>query len=261
MGSYARKDLDASTGIPYRLVEYSDPKRLPVLCGRHLGRVRDLWGSLVPDADKERRTQTILAEAASCRVCSELRAQREREQELQLHPDPKMLPRGRKVGRIPEPLWGELQRIPRASEYTYPCAAETFDGTLWPRVLFAEKETYHKHFERTYGMDDPFLDVESVKAVKASPSKMPVAIERRMYHHGETRMGGFVVTFTLRDGKRYVYSGGDFCEFVSVPEGYGVEDIVDVEFEGYPRMNLGEIKWVESPDWKWCIFEPPETRK
>ncbi len=50
------------------------------------------------------------------------------------------------------------------------------------------------------GTDDPFIDVESVKAVKPSPATTPVAIERRMYQHGETRMGGFVVTCTLRDG-------------------------------------------------------------
>ncbi|HYM39657.1 MAG TPA: hypothetical protein VEY12_05875, partial [Thermoplasmata archaeon] len=103
----------------------------------------------------------------------------------------------------------------------------------------------------------PFIDVESVKAVKASPSKTPIAIEKRMYQHGETRMGGFVVTFVLRDGRRFVYSGGDFCEFVSVPSGYTPDDIEDVVFEGYPRMNLGKTKWIESPDWKWCIFERP----
>ncbi len=69
------------------------------------------------------------------------------------------------------------------------------------------------------GTDDPVIDVESVKAVKPSPAKTPVAIERRMYQHGDTRMGGFVVTFTLREGKQSVPSRGEFREFISIPEG------------------------------------------
>jgi hypothetical protein len=106
-------------------------------------------------------------------------------------------------------------------------------------------------------MEDAFLDVETVKSVGPSPSKTPVAIEKRMYQYGETRMGGFVVTFVLRDGKRFVHAGGGFCEFVSVPEGYKPDDVVDVIFEGRPRIDLGKTKWLESPDWKWCVFERP----
>lgn len=236
-----------------------DPRELLVLCGKHLGRVLDVRGSSLTEGDKEQGIHAVLAEAASCRVCAEVRAQKQRDKDRLLHPDPRTLPRRKKVGRIPVVLWKELRRLPRASEHTYPCSVETVDGTYWPRVLFAEKATYHKHFEGTYGMEDPFLDVESVKAVRPSPSKTPAAIERRMYRHGETRMGGFVVTFVLGDGKRFVYSGGDFCEFVSVPEGYRPDDIVEVVFEGHSRIDLAKAKWIESPDWKWCIFESPES--
>ncbi len=63
-------------------------------------------------------------------------------------------------------------------------------------------------------------------------------------------MGGFVVTFTLRDGKPSVSSRGDFCEFISIPEGYVPDDIVDVVLEGHPRMNLCRTRWIGSLDWK-----------
>ncbi|HYM40081.1 MAG TPA: hypothetical protein VEY12_08070, partial [Thermoplasmata archaeon] len=134
-----------------------DITQLPALCGKHLRRVRDVWGSSLSEADKDRGVQNILAEAASCRVCSEVRTQHERERQWRLHPDPRIFPRGRQVGRIPEAVWKDLRGFPRASEHTYPCAVETVDGTYWPRVLFAEKEAYHGHFEGTYGMEEPFI--------------------------------------------------------------------------------------------------------
>jgi hypothetical protein len=106
-------------------------------------------------------------------------------------------------------------------------------------------------------MNKPFLDVETVKSVGPSPSKTPIAIERKMYRHGETHMGGFVVTFVLRDGTSFVHAGGDFCEFVAVPKGYAPDDIVDVAFEDNRGTELAKTGWLKSPDWKWCIFEKP----
>ena len=161
------------------------------------------------------------------------------------------------VGRIRPSVWDALRQLPRGSEHTYPCSVEQNDTTRWPRVLFAERKDYDQWYHGTYAMNVPFLDVETVMSVGPSPSKTPVAIEKRMYRHGETRMGGFVVTFVLRDGTQFVHAGGDFCEFVSVPEGYLPDDIVDVVFEGDDRTDLGKTQWLKSPDWKWCIFERP----
>ncbi len=100
------------------------------------------------------------------------------------------------------------------------------------------------------GTDDHFMDVESGKAVRPSPSKTPGTIERRMYQHGETRTGGFVVRFTLRDGKRSVCSRGESCELISIPGGYVADDIIDVVLEGHPRRNLCRTGWIGSLDWK-----------
>ncbi len=169
----------------------------------------------------------------------------------------KSLPSWKRVAAIQPDLWEALRRLPRGSEHTYPCSVEQHDGTHWPRVLFVERTDYDRWYHGTYGMKDPFLDVETVKSVNPSPSKTPVLIEKRMYANGETRMGGFVVTFILRDGERFVHAGGNFCEFVSVPESYTPDDIADVMFEGYPRMDLRKTKWLGSPDWKWCVFERP----
>jgi len=169
----------------------------------------------------------------------------------------KTLPLWRRVGRVRPSVWEALRQLPRGSEYTYPCSVEQDDGTYWPRVLFAERKDYDQWYQRTYGMSEPFLDVEIVKSVGPSPSKTPVEIEKRMYRHGETHMGGFVVTFVLRDGTEFVHGGGDFCAFASVPDGYLPDDIVDVVFGGHSRTHLGKIKWLKSPDWKWCIFNQP----
>lgn len=176
----------------------------------------------------------------------------------------KTLPRWRAVSGLPEELWDVLESLPRTADTSgggavYPCAVEQADGTYWPCVLFVEKEVYHNSYRGTYGMADPFLDVRSVVSVLPSPYKTPIPIEKRMYSHGETHMGGFVVTFLLKDGTRFFHSGGDFCEFVGVPPGYVPDDIVDVVFEQDPKIS-DQVNHLTAPDWKWCVFERPERQ-
>jgi len=167
----------------------------------------------------------------------------------------KTLPFWHHAKEISPAMWKELNRLPRASNDTYPCMVEQLDGTTWPCVLFVDESIYRKKFKGCYGMEEPFIEIESVKSILPSPSKTPVHIEKRMLRNGETRMGGIVVTFVLRDGKRFIHVSGGFYEFVSVPPGYRPDDIVKVIIEDYrDRLNLVKGQYLTDPNWKWCVF-------
>ncbi len=160
---------------------------------------------------------------------------------------------------IPPALWKELNRLPRANDDAYPCMVEQLDGTNLPCVLFVEESVYRKMFKGFFGNKDLFIEIESVKSIRPSPSKTPVDIEKKMQEHGETRMGGTIVTFVLRDGRRFVHVGGNSYEFVSVPPGYEPDDIVDAFFENErgERIQLYPKEYYEPPHSMWCVFRRP----
>ncbi|MHA1962426.1 MAG: hypothetical protein ACW99U_19655 [Candidatus Thorarchaeota archaeon] len=163
------------------------------------------------------------------------------------------------MSTISPAIWRDLTSFPRGTDLTWPAAVRITDGRHYPRVLFVEKNVYHRKFRGCYGMDDAFIPVESVELVTPSPSKTPIAVEKEMYAHHETHMGGYVVKFRLSDGTIYWHTSGNFLEFVSVPKGYQAEDVAEVifpAFEEYAQKPDDSDIHLMSPDWKWCVFEP-----
>src|SRR5579864_2665906 len=77
----------------------------------------------------------------------------------------------------------------------------------------------------------------------------PGQVRDRLYEHGESGMGYYKFTVVFESGRSQAYLTGDAVDFISYPEGFAKEDVLDVLPNTMP--NLACIK---GPDYYWCLF-------
>ncbi|MFA7160582.1 MAG: hypothetical protein WC299_14890 [Kiritimatiellia bacterium] len=132
-----------------------------------------------------------------------------------------------------------------------PCAAELTDRSELPCVYLVEASAYIKVWGIWPDQDEGKREVgiADVVAVRESPFRLPARFAQELYDAGESGMGyvGYEIEFT--DGTRQAYLTGNGLDFVELPQGKGVGDIV----KAWPHEGLRNAPR-QTPDFVWCLY-------
>jgi hypothetical protein len=78
-----------------------------------------------------------------------------------------------------------------------------------------------------------------IDKVEISKYAFPLSIQKQI--KGETTMGWTGFAAKMKDGKYFGFGQSFLCEFFQMPEGYGVEDIIEIINHSYVLKN-GELR-------------------
>jgi hypothetical protein len=92
-------------------------------------------------------------------------------------------------------------------------------------------------------------------AHSTSAKRLPVQFARKVYAAGESRMGGCVFTLGFRDGSKQSYSTGSLVDFLEMPDGKMLNDVIDLE----PHKG-DEQRTLSSLPYSWCLFGASERK-
>jgi hypothetical protein len=133
-----------------------------------------------------------------------------------------------------------------------PCQVVLNNGDKLDNVYIAEVDSYFK----VWGImpeDDPgkrYISINDVKDVKESPNRLPAHLATKLYKAGESGMGYTIFTIIFKNGQRYSTYTGNAIDFIDLPNGLIIEDIIDViPHEG--RKNNPQ----PGPKYYWCLFK------
>lgn len=174
----------------------------------------------------------------------------------------------KEIGSLRADVWLQLGALPHRSKDEYPAAAIMKDGTHHDCVLFFEEGSYAQEtwvpkiglFRVYYRLAADFirnrmLDPGLVSSVSQSTIRTPLEIEKMMRETPSYSMGSEgLVTIHLSDGTRARYDG-PFYEFLVLPQGYSVKDIVRISTPD-PEEKIS----FQAPEVKpmLCMFRRPQ---
>ena len=93
------------------------------------------------------------------------------------------------------------------------------------------------------------IRIEDVAQIQPSPSRLPARFAREMYSIGESGMGYCIFTLHFSDGTRQPYCTGNLVDFVELPEGKSMRDVIALT----PNEGKGEQSLSTRP-YHWCLF-------
>lgn len=162
----------------------------------------------------------------------------------------------RKYNKLSNQLRDELTSIEpsrnKAIRY-YPCLVITKDGIEKDKVYLVSAQQYIK-FWGIWPEEDSnkkYVEILDVLHIKQSPSTLPVYITNKIYDAGESGMGYHIFTLVFSNGLKQVYQVGGVVNFVPMPEGEKIENIIDV----IPHKGREDKHILKGEDYFWCIFE------
>jgi hypothetical protein len=148
----------------------------------------------------------------------------------------------------------QLQKIEPSNDGMmdyFPCLVTLSTGKKIDRVYLAESNSYIKVWG-VWPDDDhgkKFIKIEDVVSIHQSPSRLPSHLAQKMYKAGESGMGYCVFTLRFRDGSNQAYLCGNAVDFVLLPAGKFMTDIVDLlPHEGRNQQQMQKL------DYCWCLF-------
>lgn len=149
----------------------------------------------------------------------------------------------------------QWENIPRSRcgdvEYS-PCSVILKDGKQIDNVYILPAQDYIKAWG-VWPEDDSnksHIDINQVIKIKESPNRLPVSIANKIYQVGESGMGYHIYTLIFRDGLKQTYLTGNAADFVILPEGKTMHDIVDV----LPHEGRKEENKKTCPKYYWCLL-------
>lgn len=96
-----------------------------------------------------------------------------------------------------------------------------------------------------------YLAIDEVLAIEDSPSRLPLTIANQIYEAEESGMGYCVFTLEFSDGGIQAYVTGNAVDFVPMPNGKLLSDIVSVHT--HTDRNAGNI--LHGLEYYWCIYD------
>ncbi|HTX20995.1 MAG TPA: hypothetical protein VMD27_03900 [Candidatus Aquilonibacter sp.] len=148
----------------------------------------------------------------------------------------------------------QLQKIEPSSDGMmkyFPCMVVLSTGKQFDRVYLAEADSYIKIWG-VWPDDDQgkrFIRVEDVASIHPSPYRLPSQLAQKMYKAGESGMGYCVFTLEFRDGFAQAYLCGNAIDFVSLPAGKTMADVIDlIPHKGRNGQQMQKL------DYWWCFF-------
>jgi len=163
-------------------------------------------------------------------------------------------PEKRKYPFLNDELRQQLQKIEPSNDGMmnyFPCMIMLSSGKQVDCVYFAEADSYIKIGGVWPDEDDgkKFIKIEDVASIYPSPSRLPFQLAQKMYKSGESGMGYCVFTLKFRDGFTQAYLCGNAIDFVSLPTGKTMADVVDLlPHEGRKEQQMPKL------DYWWCLF-------
>lgn len=132
----------------------------------------------------------------------------------------------------------------------FPCCVRMKDGREIDRVYVVSAQPYIVNWG-VWPDQDPHkfeIRLEDVAEIRESPMRLPPRFANELYRAGESGMGYTVFTVTFRDGSDRSYVTGNAIDFVVLPHGKGVRDIVAVT----PHAGRDHAVPDHAP-YYWCI--------
>jgi hypothetical protein len=165
-------------------------------------------------------------------------------------------PFARRLPAIDDRLFGQLRSITRASRRARvtPCKLVMKDGSVHERVYLAEASSYLTAWSQWPDDDEQTLiDIEQVERIEASPHRLPASIGRKVLRRCKRVGGQRFFKLKLKGGTTIHCSTPSLADFVQLPEGVGVDDVVAVRRE--KRRSEGE-PLPQAPHC-WCLYRDP----
>lgn len=176
------------------------------------------------------------------------------------------VPGRRNYEELPEHLRISLSEISPVEAWgvkCYPCLAEMQDNTLHDRLYIASAQDYASARtsmvwpEHIIKPGRSLLRIGDIKAVHASPTRIPAAIAQKIYAGGETSMGVFRFTLRFRDGSLQTYEiASTEIDFLHLPDRSG-SDIVDV----LVHESVSAVVRLSNPAFQWILYGSGENNR
>ena len=138
-----------------------------------------------------------------------------------------------------------------------PCSATLKTGVVVPCMYIMDAQTYIDSWG-VWPEDDPgkqHVRIEDITSISDSPFRLPVSLANELYGAGESGMGYSAFTLVFADGVELHFVGGGALDFISLPKGRGMADIVRV----VPNSGRGQTQFA-TPKYHWCLFGSGEGR-
>lgn len=164
----------------------------------------------------------------------------------------------RKYPALPHAVRTQLERVlptKDASMAYRPCRLTLKDGKKQDYVYVADAANYIKMWGVWPDQDQGKREIQigDVEAIEESPSRLPPTLAQQLYDAGESGMGYVAFTLSFRDGSRSIHVSGNATDFVLLPDGKTMQDVLDV----HPHAGRGESGHLQAPEYFWCLYENP----
>jgi hypothetical protein len=159
-----------------------------------------------------------------------------------------------RISPIRPQLYAKLQAIrpSRDGDMAYfPCQVRLTDGRVLERVYVQPLEPYRTHWG-VLPADDPdkhHVPIEDIADLEESPLRLPPQFADELYRAGESGMGYTIFQLDFRNGASIPVVTGNAVDFVPLPPGTTVADIVRVR--PHEGRNDGPCS---GPTYYWSIF-------
>jgi len=156
---------------------------------------------------------------------------------------------------ISRSLYAKLTAVApsRDGEMEYrPCSVTLRDGTRLPCVYVVPVQPYMRYWgvPPEHDRGKYWIRIEDVDEVAESPLRLPAQFASHIYEGGESGMGYCVFRVVFRDNTSQAYLTGNAVDFIQLPDGQTMADIVRVE--RHAGRNDTRIKG--GMEYFWCIY-------
>ena len=162
----------------------------------------------------------------------------------------------RRYPKLPSELAEQLALVAPTTDgpMTYrPCKVTLDTGSDQDFVYVADAASYIKVWgiwpDQDHGKRE--IRIENVRKISESPSRLPPLFSQKLYDAGESGMGYVVFELSFRDGSRSCHLSGNATDFVRLPDGKMMRDVVAV----HPHEGRERSGHLHAPDYWWCLYE------
>lgn len=131
----------------------------------------------------------------------------------------------------------------------YPAAIRSINGDLFDPAYLIDKKLYEDHWGCSQLTHD-IIGVDQAATIEESSYRIHSDIAQKISLLEESGMGYKLLIFLMNNGERLLGICGFVSDFFSFPNGYSVNQVVDVELS----LPTTEVAVVRSVPPSWCLI-------